>query len=172
MRDGHLDAVVLGQRAQTAVAQLRLQQRGQLQRVEHRSSRLDALVGEEAEIEADVLPHDRSLADEVLHFEAQSVEVQSVADVGVADAGDLLNPQRDRTLGIDERLEAVAHAVEREAHHPDLGDAILPNVKAGGFQVDRHEAAWHGWSLLGAPHTRGSSLGVADRSQPARAAAL
>ena len=145
MGDGHIDCIVRGQRAQRAVLELRFQKRGQVQGVEHRSRWAQALLRQESQIETYVLTNDGGLADELFNVQAQRIEVQRVRDVGVADAGHLLHAQWDRDIGIDERVERLRRSrgarlgsvSQPEAHHPDLGDAVLARIQPRRFEVDR-----------------------------------
>ena len=111
MRLRHRDAVALRQRRQMQPTAVRLEQGGDLQGVVDEPGRFESIRGEEGEIETDVLSHDRRVAYERFHVQADAVKARRRLHVLRADSRELLNTQGDLDLGVHKRAVGIGDAV-------------------------------------------------------------
>ena len=127
------------ERRQVELRRGRQQHRAKLVGVERGTVDRRAGLGEEREVERDVVAHDRPPADEDRELRRRARGRRRALDVGVADRGQQLDRRRNRPARPHERLEALDRARAVEAQRADLDDAVVGAVDAGRLEVDRDE---------------------------------
>ncbi len=91
-------------------------------------------------VEAGVVPHERRVAGELPQAGEGLRDTRRAGHVGVRDAGEPRDEQRDGQAGVDEGREAVGDGeVLVQADGADVDDAVAPGVETGGLGVDHDE---------------------------------
>ena len=127
---------------QLETVQLGQQNPGQRHRIHHGELAGQALAlavfADEAHIEARIVGHhDRTLA-EIQEFRQDFLDGGLVHDHLIVDAGQLLNLEGNRGLGIHEYTEFVRDLTLFHPHGSDLNDPVIFRGKAGGLNVEDH----------------------------------
>ncbi len=145
VRVGQRDLQVARQFAQAIAGSAGQQDRGKLKRVLHGAMKVDAADLQETDVEG------RIVCDYVVdvgrdkgqQVRRHSLERGRARDVDVANAGQLLDAQRDWALGVDEGDKAFQHANAGdvgpgagEAHCADFNDGVAIGVETGRFKVN------------------------------------
>ena len=139
VRDGHLDPERLGQRGEVQPVGPGEQDRGQFPGVVRGAPR-DQIFGlEEVEVELDVLPDDRQIADELGQLRHDAGRGRRRSNRDVVDTGQLLHFRRDRLARIDQGLPPLLDARATKAHDTDLDDRVGLDIEPGRLEVERDE---------------------------------
>ncbi len=137
MVDFRLDAKGCGEVDEAAGLRRGHQEPGKLGSIDARGGNADAFANEAAEVERDVVADHDVAADEVEEVTGDRIEGRGAADGLVRDAGQALDEARNRSPGVDERLEGSEFAaIVVETDGADLRDAVGIGVEAGGFEVN------------------------------------
>ena len=139
------EAEAFGQRAEPAVGDLVADetpgQGGGVDRrvVEQRPPRSFECGLEEPDVEADVVPHDDRVADELEQRWQHRLDAGRAHHHRLGDAGEDRDGGRDGATGVHERLEGAEALTAPHLHGADLGDRVGLRRSAGRLEVDHHE---------------------------------
>ena len=134
---GQIDARLGAEAAQAVAGHAGQQDGGQFEGVQRGSVKLEPGRGQKAQIKARVVGNDR------VHIRAHKghqlgdhlFDGRRIGHIFVADAGQLLDLQRDRAFWIDQGREALCDAIVLDANGRHLGDGVPVGVQSRGFQV-------------------------------------
>ena len=121
-------------------------------------SRGDERGVEEPAVEADVVPDDHRVADELEERRQQLVDLRRGRHHRLGDAGEHRDQRRDRHARVHERVEPAEQLTAPQLQRADLGDPVEAGRAAGGLEVDDDERDL-GERVLG----EGRLAGVATR---------
>ena len=134
-----------GQLAQAVAGCAGQQDRGQFEGVLHGAMEIDAAGDEESGVKAGVVRERVAgvRADEGQELGGDLLQEWGGSHVCIANAGELLNTQGDRTARVHKRDEAVKHfdiagaaGRTREADGADFDNGVLLRLETGRFQID------------------------------------
>ncbi len=123
--------------AQTVAGHAGQQDGGQFEGVQRGPVKLESGRGQKAQIKARVVCNDR--VDIRAHKGHQlgdhRLDGRRIGHILVADAGQLLDLQRDRAFWIDKRRKSLCDAIVLDANGRHLGDGVAVGIQPRGFQV-------------------------------------
>ena len=128
----------LGQAITIGVGQ---QHRGEFKGIQHWSLKVNAGGAQKTHVKTGIVGNDRCYigADKGQQLRRNGRQGGRFDHVTMADAGQLLNAQRDRTSRVDKGNKLVKNPVTLETHGADLDDLIPFWIKPRCFQVERDE---------------------------------
>ena len=94
---------------------------------------------EEPAVEADVVPDDHRVAEELEQRRQQLFDRGRGRDHRLGDAGEHGDERRDRDARVHERVEPAEQLTAAQLQRADLGDAVERRRAAGGLEVDDDE---------------------------------
>ena len=143
MRGGRHDPLLSGEALQRVRRGHGQEHRCEVRGIEPLRAGSEAVVLEEGEIEADVVPDEHRIAGEGGEARDRVRHRWCSGEIIVMDPREPCDRRREVATGIDERAEPLPglRAVRRETdpHGTDLDDAIRLRIEPRGLQVERDE---------------------------------
>ncbi len=161
---GEIDLEALGNAAEAELALAGQEELGHVEGVVGGAGREDAAAIEEVDVEADVLAHERAIADELGELGGDGGKARRVVQRRCLDAGETFDLEGRRLVGAHEGLEFGFDAVKAEGDGSDLDDLVVFGVEAGGLGVEG-DVAGAQLVLQGVFTNRWSHLTASNRLQ-------